>query len=256
MNPSESQMDTNKPTNENWTQRYVDYDKEDPQPRDISNDYIKEEMVGNVRGVFIKTRNLEPNEIENRSGVENDNWNVNIEKESSDVDKNKVEDKNLSLGMGNNMVNDKSSMNFKTETSTFNSGNVGSLNRPNEGFSNAGNVGSINRGNEGSLNRPSEGSLNRPNEMQSLNPRNETATWNAGTDNSTKLNEMPSLNQRNETVPRNVGSDTSNRLNEILSLNSRNTTSTDINTNRILDTNQNINKTNVAGSSPFNLAQK
>jgi len=53
-----------KNTNENWTQRYVDYDKEEPQPRDISNDYIKEEMVGNVRGVFIKTRNLEPNEVE------------------------------------------------------------------------------------------------------------------------------------------------------------------------------------------------
>jgi len=59
-------MNTNQQT-ENWTQRYVDYDKEEPQPRDISNDYIKEEMVGNVRGVFIKTRNLEPNEVENSS---------------------------------------------------------------------------------------------------------------------------------------------------------------------------------------------
>jgi len=97
-NNQQQQPDTQN-KDENWTQRYVDYDKEEPQPRDISNDYIKEEMVGNVRGVFIKTRNLEPNEIENRSGVENDNWNVNIEKESSDVDKNKVEDKNLSLGM-------------------------------------------------------------------------------------------------------------------------------------------------------------
>lgn len=53
--------------NENWTQRYVDYDKQDVTPRDISNDYIKDEMVGNVRGVYLKTRNLETNES-------SDNW--------------------------------------------------------------------------------------------------------------------------------------------------------------------------------------
>jgi len=49
--------------NENWTQRYVDYDKQDVTPRDISNDYIKDEMVGNVRGVYLKTRNLENDDV-------------------------------------------------------------------------------------------------------------------------------------------------------------------------------------------------
>jgi len=235
MNPSNPQMDTNKPTNENWTQRYVDYDKEEPQPRDISNDYIKEEMVGNVRGVFIKTRNLEPNEIENRPDGGNINRNDNNETESSNVDKNKTEDKiPLSINqsqtsMGNNLLNDKSFMNPKNETTTFNPGTASPLNRTNESSFNAGNVSSINRGNEGSLNRPNESSLNRPNEIQSLNPRNETTTWNTGNDASNRLNEIPSLNPR---------------------------IATSMDTNRSLDTNQIMNKTNVAGSSNFNQAQK
>jgi hypothetical protein len=75
MNTNVNQQADTTNTNENWTQRYVDYDKEEPQPRDISNDYIKEEMVGNVRGVFIKTRNLEPNELEN-SNLQRDTSNT------------------------------------------------------------------------------------------------------------------------------------------------------------------------------------
>jgi hypothetical protein len=72
--------------NENWTQRYVDYDKEEPEPRDISNDYIKEEMVGNVRGVFIKTRNLELDELQNTNENES-----NLNKNESEINKNESE---------------------------------------------------------------------------------------------------------------------------------------------------------------------
>jgi len=72
--------------NENWTQRYVDYDKQDVTPRDISNDYIKDEMVGNVRGVYLKTRNLEnddQNVDQNVAGfVDRNNKNDNDQREN------------------------------------------------------------------------------------------------------------------------------------------------------------------------------
>jgi len=229
MNPSDLQRNTNKPTNENWTQRYVDYDKEEPQPRDISNDYIKEEMVGNVRGVFIKTRNLEPNEIENPPGGDN-NVNDTNQEENINFDKNKVDDKNTSTnqpGMSNNLLNDKKFVSARNETTSLNPGNATSLIRPNESSINAGNMTSTNRGNEDSLNRGNESSFNRVNENQSLNPRNENPTLNAGNDTTNRVNEMPSLNPRN-------------------------TTNIDTNTNRNLDTNQNTNKNTVAGSSTFN----
>jgi len=72
--------------NEDWTQRYVDYDKQDVTPRDISNDYIKDEMVGNVRGVYLKTRNLEnddQNVDQNVAGfVDRNNKNDNDQREN------------------------------------------------------------------------------------------------------------------------------------------------------------------------------
>jgi len=136
MSTKQPETDSGRTTNENWTQRYVDYDKEEPQPRDISNDYIKEEMVGNVRGVFIKTRNLESDEVENPTTTTDDNTatdrsnerntsNVNENDRSiRDTDKN-VETNNARLnnsqvGMGDNSSNELPPRNMTNMTSGSN----------------------------------------------------------------------------------------------------------------------------------------
>jgi len=259
-NNQQQQPDTQN-KDENWTQRYVDYDKEEPQPRDISNDYIKEEMVGNVRGVFIKTRNLDDietfgssNDVSSDQNLSSNDNNSNMNRNSNFIPQN--------VGLGVNTSSDQnvtSSSNFTpqhlgTSNTNFTTGHSGSGSNfnpnPNIGISGGNkNLSSDDRSNfnPGSSNFQPKQSLNTTDNDKILWSSHEKSNDIQGGDN--KIVKDSTLGHDAKKVE--AGRNDLNRNNNQTS-NTNTNTSTSTSTNTSTSTTNNDNNRNVAGSKNFN----